>query len=72
MDGPLSTQAIVRVWLQSWLCSHALQMFLYGLCQASLRPMITKLLGWGPSRGMLEVKPFVPRPLKEMDLFKQQ
>lgn len=36
----------MRVWLQT---------FIYTLCQASIRPSITMLLGWGPSRKMQEM-----------------
>lgn len=41
------------------------------LCQASLKPMITKVLGWGPSRLMLEVKPSIPKQL-QFDIFKDK
>lgn len=47
------------------------QFFIYALCQSSVRPMISKLLGWGPTRAMLEVKPWVPKPLQNSEWFKQ-
>lgn len=44
-----------------------LQTFLFVMCQSSLRPLITKLLGWGPSRAMSEVSPAMPRQWQSSD-----
>lgn len=40
------------------------QLFIYMLFQASVRPMLSKALGWGPSNAMLSIKPTIPRALQ--------
>ena len=47
------------------------QLFIYMLFQASVRPMISKLLGWGMSPAMAAIKPSVPKPL-QFDWFKDK
>lgn len=34
--------------------SIALQLFVYLLCQGTLRPLVAKMFSWGPSRAMAE------------------
>jgi hypothetical protein len=34
------------------------------LCQSSLRLIVTKLLNWGPTRAMNDIKPYVPKVVR--------
>lgn len=43
------------------LCSTA---FIFVLCQGSIKLILAKVLGWGPTREMMAVKPYVPKALK--------
>lgn len=44
-----------------YLCSPT---FIFVLCQGSIKVILTKLLGWGPSREMANVKPYVPKAVQ--------
>ena len=40
-------------------------LFIFMLCQGSIKVILAKLLGWGPSRRMTEVKPTIPKMVKQ-------
>lgn len=40
-------------------------LFVFMLAQACIRPIVSKILAWGPSRRMQQAKPFVPKALKQ-------
>lgn len=40
-------------------------LFVFMLAQACIRPILSKILGWGPSRRMQQAKPYVPKALKQ-------
>lgn len=39
-------------------------LFLFMLCQGSIRQIVSKVLGWGPTRKMMDIKLGMPKSLK--------
>ncbi|GAB4820699.1 hypothetical protein N2152v2_007745 [Parachlorella kessleri] len=70
-EPPAFLQKLTHRGLEGSKVTDCSPLFLYALCQASLRPAISKILGWGPSRVMMDIKPSIPKQL-QFDLFKDK
>lgn len=61
---PLCTPTNLSSFPFSILPPPPLQVFIFVLSQATLKGLVAKLLGWGPSKEMLAVQPWVPKDLR--------